>query len=240
MSLIPSHSTLVTAFTLLPSPLSFFLFFLLTLPTCEINHKLHPAVRMSRSKKLAAPWARTGAGIAAPISVSWRRSLGLVLPRCAPLSTLDPTLAQPPSALPRDWAESAISQRLPTLLVAPVLCLISCSALLGWETGIWQEGVNSQFNWVFRTKAAVAALSFWSWLTNRQFENRFLPSARSSISQCSQVSVSLNMGKANTEKKGAFSVCEGFCTGFYPLPWFILCLEELPDWDCPAFSPHPS
>lgn len=90
MSLIPSHSTLVTAFTLLPSPLSFFLFFLLTLPTCEINHKLHPAVRMSRSKKLAAPWARKGAGIAAPISVSWRRSLGLVLPRCAPLSTLDP------------------------------------------------------------------------------------------------------------------------------------------------------
>lgn len=99
--------------------------------------------------------------------------------------------SQSPCALPGVWAESAISQSLPSF---PGLCLISYSALSGWETGTWQEGGNSQFNWVLRTKAAVAVLSFRSWLTSRQLEN--LPSHLHRVkSPSSQASVSLNMEK---------------------------------------------
>lgn len=107
-------------------------------------------------------------------------------PRCAPLSPWGwdgshPGTAQSPSASPPERVESAILLRkAPAFpLPVPALCLISCSALFSWETGIWQEGVNRQFNWVFRTKEAVAALSFPRSLTNRQFENHFLPSAQS-------------------------------------------------------------
>lgn len=181
MSLIPSHSTLVTTLTLMPSSLSFLLF--------------SPYSSHMRNKSQTSPctkdvpywgwWCRDGCSCFSLLEKN--SGLGFAQSLFGGTGTTQecpsvPSLAQPPSALPRDWAESAISQFLrdfPPCLSLPVLCLISCSALLGWETGIWQEGVNSQFNWVFRTKAAVAALSFWSWLTNRQFENRFLPSAQS-------------------------------------------------------------
>lgn len=141
-------------------------------------HQLHPEIIMSSRKKLAAPWARKGVGHGCFCFSLLEQETELVCPlptaclvaspRPARLSPRGwegshPGTAPSPTASPPEWAESAVLGNPPAFpLPVSVLCLISCSALFSWETGIWQEGVNSQFNWVFRTKEAVAALSFSS------------------------------------------------------------------------------
>lgn len=91
MSLIPSHSTLVTTFTLMPSPLSFLLLFSPYSPYMWNKSRTSPC---SKDVPDWRWWCRDGgAGMAAPISVSWRRTLALVLPRACSVAVAPPRCA---------------------------------------------------------------------------------------------------------------------------------------------------